>query len=137
MKYLIAMRKLFSRFAVDCRSILFKQKTENDLRMSDWSSDVCSSDLFDNRHCDAGGMSRKPLASPLAATFAATYACTCFSATLPQWPLTTHSAACPGAAKLTAPSACCVVAPPGRNTTAYSPGIDSMRRRSAPASAAP
>src|SRR3546814_7371466 len=26
----------------------FKQKTAYDMRISDWSSDVCSSDLFDN-----------------------------------------------------------------------------------------
>src|SRR3546814_9627074 len=30
----------------------FKQKTAYDMRISDWSSDVCSSDLFDNhQHC--------------------------------------------------------------------------------------
>src|SRR3546814_10157253 len=27
------------------RCFLFKQKTENEMRISDWSSDVCSSDL--------------------------------------------------------------------------------------------
>src|SRR3546814_4542483 len=33
---------------------LFKQKTSYEMRMSDWSSDVCSSDLggIDHRHAD-------------------------------------------------------------------------------------
>src|SRR3546814_3831298 len=29
---------------------LFKQKTAYEMRISDWSSDVCSSDLLDARH---------------------------------------------------------------------------------------
>src|SRR3546814_1426801 len=29
-----------------CIFVLFKQKTAYDMRISDWSSDVCSSDLF-------------------------------------------------------------------------------------------
>src|SRR3546814_544397 len=31
--------------------LFFKQKTAYELRISDWSSDVCSSDLFIGRHC--------------------------------------------------------------------------------------
>src|SRR3546814_4839614 len=31
---------------IDIISFLFKQKTAYELRISDWSSDVCSSDLF-------------------------------------------------------------------------------------------
>src|SRR3546814_4230422 len=32
------------------RFFFFKQKTAYEMRISDWSSDVCSSDLFTNRH---------------------------------------------------------------------------------------
>src|SRR3546814_10848350 len=35
----------------------FKQKTAYEMRISDWSSDVCSSDL---RRCDTGASSRQP-----------------------------------------------------------------------------
>src|SRR3546814_8661879 len=34
---------------------LFKQKTAYDMRISDWSSDVCSSDLADPRTGKGGG----------------------------------------------------------------------------------
>src|SRR3546814_4562656 len=33
------------RHTVDCRFFFFKQKTAYEMRISDWSSDVCSSDL--------------------------------------------------------------------------------------------
>src|SRR3546814_10128313 len=33
----------------------FKQKTAYEMRISDWSSDVCSSDLSDERACDDNG----------------------------------------------------------------------------------
>src|SRR3546814_6376305 len=33
----------------------FKQKTAYEMRISDWSSDVCSSDLFDQRGARAEG----------------------------------------------------------------------------------
>src|SRR3546814_2242098 len=33
-----------------------KQKTAYDMRISDWSSDVCSSDLFLHRHGEFGGL---------------------------------------------------------------------------------
>src|SRR3546814_10111554 len=33
----------------------FKQKTSYEMRISDWSSDVCSSDLLDRRLAAAGG----------------------------------------------------------------------------------
>src|SRR3546814_6752985 len=32
-----------------CRCFFFKQKTAYEMRISDWSSDVCSSDLGDDR----------------------------------------------------------------------------------------
>src|SRR3546814_4445959 len=32
----------------------FRQKTAYEMRISDWSSDVCSSDLFDIENVDAG-----------------------------------------------------------------------------------
>src|SRR3546814_4848514 len=32
---------------VDCMMFFFKHKTAYELRISDWRSDVCSSDLFD------------------------------------------------------------------------------------------
>src|SRR3546814_8209993 len=36
-----------------CVFLFFKQKTAYDMRISDWSSDVCSSDLFDQAEIDA------------------------------------------------------------------------------------
>src|SRR3546814_9624883 len=42
----------------------FKQKTAYEMRISDWSSDVCSSDLY-------SGNERAPRKSPFAATIAA------------------------------------------------------------------
>src|SRR3546814_11971023 len=33
----------------------FKQKTAYEMRISDWSSDVCSSDLEESRKCDRNG----------------------------------------------------------------------------------
>src|SRR3546814_5314981 len=35
----------------------FKQKTAYEMRISDWSSDVCSSDLYRERICDHPGTS--------------------------------------------------------------------------------
>src|SRR3546814_4316357 len=41
---------------VDVGVFFFKQKTAYEMRISDWSSDVCSSDLFgQSRHHDGGG----------------------------------------------------------------------------------
>src|SRR3546814_7205201 len=37
---------LLLRCALRCRVFFFKQKTAYEMRISDWSSDVCSSDLF-------------------------------------------------------------------------------------------
>src|SRR3546814_9143096 len=34
----------------------FKQKTAYEMRISDWSSDVCSSDLFPHRDAPGGGV---------------------------------------------------------------------------------
>src|SRR3546814_19308204 len=34
-----------------CLFCFFKQKTAYEMRISDWSSDVCSSDLFVGEHC--------------------------------------------------------------------------------------
>src|SRR3546814_4175858 len=36
----------------------FKQKTAYEMRISDWSSDVCSSDLLDGDAADSGGGTR-------------------------------------------------------------------------------
>src|SRR3546814_4601097 len=38
----------------------FKQKTAYEMRISDWSSDVCSSDLNDSSNWGAEGMSDDP-----------------------------------------------------------------------------
>src|SRR3546814_7320233 len=37
-------------FIFRCLVFFFKQKTAYEMRISDWSSDVCSSDLADRRH---------------------------------------------------------------------------------------
>src|SRR3546814_3782790 len=37
-----------------CMFFFFKQKTAYEMRISDWSSDVCSSDLADHGGADAG-----------------------------------------------------------------------------------
>src|SRR3546814_1673588 len=34
----------------ECIIFFFKQKTAYEMRISDWSSDVCSSDLYDRSH---------------------------------------------------------------------------------------
>src|SRR3546814_2264113 len=39
---------LIARGALQFRVVIFKQKTAYDRRISDWSSDVCSSDLMQN-----------------------------------------------------------------------------------------
>src|SRR3546814_20854410 len=38
----------------ECGCVLFKQKTAYEMLISDWSSDVCSSDLVEHRCGDAG-----------------------------------------------------------------------------------
>src|SRR3546814_1582037 len=43
----------------------FKQKTAYEMRISDWSSDVCSSDLAKARRFAAGGHRRPPLSKVL------------------------------------------------------------------------
>src|SRR3546814_3906814 len=40
---------------VDCYFFFFKQKTAYDVRISDWSSDVCSSDLIIKQAVDLAG----------------------------------------------------------------------------------
>src|SRR3546814_5824506 len=39
----------------DCIFFFFKQKTAYEMRISDWSSDVCSSDLCHGIHASAAG----------------------------------------------------------------------------------
>src|SRR3546814_7040829 len=39
----------------------FKQKTAYEMRISDWSSDVCSSDLLDTEVLDLAGTLRRPV----------------------------------------------------------------------------
>src|SRR3546814_10335223 len=38
---------LFFMFVTTCKFVFFKQKTAYEMRISDWSSDVCSSDLHE------------------------------------------------------------------------------------------
>src|SRR3546814_5276131 len=42
----------------------FKQKTAYEMRISDWSSDVCSSDLFRQQHVDAHGQEDQKAQEP-------------------------------------------------------------------------
>src|SRR3546814_10125905 len=51
------------RYSVVCDIFFFKQKTAYEMRISDWSSDVCSSDLPRRDPLDAlqGGRARLPL----------------------------------------------------------------------------
>src|SRR3546814_4961629 len=44
---LLLVRFFFSSLFMFCVFFFFKQKTAYELRISDWSSDVCSSDLLD------------------------------------------------------------------------------------------
>src|SRR3546814_3514697 len=44
--------------------LFFKQKTAYEMRISDWSSDVCSSDLVSARRARAGRISRQTLGPP-------------------------------------------------------------------------
>src|SRR3546814_15291771 len=56
-------------FLLCCFFFFFKQKTAYEMRISDWSSDVCSSDLHESRHqhTASGGVRRRPrLAARLA-----------------------------------------------------------------------
>src|SRR3546814_9210166 len=41
-------------YVVFCFFFFFKQKTAYEMRISDWSSDVCSSDLLDQHHLFLG-----------------------------------------------------------------------------------
>src|SRR3546814_8789644 len=43
-----------------CSFFFFKQKTAYEMRISDWSSDVCSSDLVHERGVDDGGDAAEP-----------------------------------------------------------------------------
>src|SRR3546814_1048617 len=47
MSVLLDLLRLWKRpiFPIDSRFFFFKQKTAYEMRISDWSSDVCSSDL--------------------------------------------------------------------------------------------
>src|SRR3546814_4900420 len=49
-------------FLTFCVFFFFKQKTAYDMRISDWSSDVCSSDLFryDERFSPLSGRGKAP-----------------------------------------------------------------------------
>src|SRR3546814_2580448 len=49
----------------------FKQKTAYEMRISDWSSDVCSSDLPDRRRASTNAM---PVTPPTASTISASEA---------------------------------------------------------------
>src|SRR3546814_2989610 len=43
----------------------FKQKTAYEMRISDWSSDVCSSDLYSSKSCCDWAVGTKGLNSPV------------------------------------------------------------------------
>src|SRR3546814_17789504 len=43
----------------------FKQRTAYEMRISDWSSDVCSSDLFQRQSCTLHGAKHIDLKNPL------------------------------------------------------------------------
>src|SRR3546814_1133947 len=43
----------------------FKQKTAYEMRISDWSSDVCSSDLLDRLAAQAGGAAEDSIVAPM------------------------------------------------------------------------
>src|SRR3546814_5393559 len=45
-----------------CGFFFFKQKTAYDMRISDWSSDVCSSDLMGRNIASRGRSARGPVA---------------------------------------------------------------------------
>src|SRR3546814_8207486 len=47
-----------------CYLFIFKQKTAYEMRISDWSSDVCSSDLADIRHITATSNNAPAMESP-------------------------------------------------------------------------
>src|SRR3546814_1110941 len=52
---------------VVCVVCFFKQKTAYEMRISDWSSDVCSSDLASRDDPASSDASKAPLASAMAA----------------------------------------------------------------------
>src|SRR3546814_8221936 len=52
-----SVRILYFLLCVSCWFFFFKQKTAYEMRISDWSSDVCSSDLVD-------GVLREVMAPP-------------------------------------------------------------------------
>src|SRR3546814_2285092 len=51
----------FSALFCCCCFFFFKQKTAYEMRISDWSSDVCSSDLYDHVHQLQAGYAATPL----------------------------------------------------------------------------
>src|SRR3546814_8509492 len=51
------MRYLTLMLMSDCTFFFFKQKTAYEMRISDWSSDVCSSDLVGNIDTNRAEMS--------------------------------------------------------------------------------
>src|SRR3546814_8774098 len=83
---------------VSVRVLFFKQKTAYELRISDWSSDVCSSDLAPRRtHCCAcsapvitSSSPTTPTAAPSASPCASTHQRAC-SSTPSTSPISTPS----------------------------------------------
>src|SRR3546814_2461648 len=47
-----------------CIFFFFKQKTAYEMRISDWSSDVCSSDLYTEKEPDALGLATDGFVDP-------------------------------------------------------------------------
>src|SRR3546814_3664309 len=63
-----------------------KQKTSYEMRISDWSSDVCSSDLSDDWHLRvAGGHSRSVIDDNVAFAYGCFYASECADGSVPGW----------------------------------------------------
>src|SRR3546814_7485230 len=69
-----------------CFFFFFKQKTAYEVRISDWSSDVCSSDLLGGEILAAGGLHRDILAGAVAPRRVADHAArrVCFRAAVGQ-----------------------------------------------------
>src|SRR3546814_1536048 len=58
---------------VVCDFLFFKQKTAYEMRISDWSSDVCSSDLLGLLHSGTAVIRSKPQGRPTASGFSANH----------------------------------------------------------------
>src|SRR3546814_13273080 len=83
----------------------FKQKTASEMRISDWSSDVCSSDLGTSPTACTG---RPPLIAGRNVQFCSTYLRAALSST--RWPLLCSTSTCSGRPS-TSTSTCSITVP--------------------------